>query len=73
MPTLAHTPIIHIARWTDTQRAQALAAARQHQRDLLTQARTADAAGNTAEALAAVEAYRLERSAYNTLATIKFN
>lgn len=73
MTTLAHTPLIHVARWTETQRAQALAAARQHQRELLTQARTADAAGNTAQALATVEAYRLERSAYNTLATIKFN
>lgn len=71
--TLAHTPLIHIARWTDTQRAQALAAARQYQRDLLQQAKAADAAGDTAQALAAVEAYRLERSAYNTLKTIKFN
>lgn len=71
--TLAHTPLIHIARWTDTQRAQALAAARQYQRDLLQQAKAADAAGDTAQALAAVEAYRLERSAYNTLANIKFN
>lgn len=73
MTTLAHTPIIHIARWTDTQRAQAMTAARQYQRDLLTQARTADAAGDTAQALATVEAFRLERSAYKTLQNIKFN
>lgn len=73
MTTLAHTPLIHIARWTDTQRAQAMAAARQYQRDLITQARTADAAGDTAQALATVEAFRLERSAYNTLKTINFN
>lgn len=71
--TLAHTPLIHIARWTDTQRAQALATARQYQRDLLQQAKAADAAGDTARVLAAVEAYRLERSAYNTLKTINFN
>lgn len=73
MTTLAHTPIIHIARWTETQRAQALAAARQHHRDLLTQARTADAAGDTALALQLVQQYRTERRAYNTLQNIKFN
>lgn len=73
MSTLAHTPIIQIARWTETQRAQAMAAARQHQRALIAQARTADAAGDTAQALATVEAYRLERSAYNILKTLNFN
>lgn len=70
---LAHTPLIHIARWTDTQRAQAMVAARRYQRDLLQQVKAADDAGDTAQALQLVQQYRLERSAYNTLANIKFN
>lgn len=71
--TLAHTPLIHIARWTDTQRAQALAAARRYHRDLLQQAKAADDRGDTAHALQLVQQYRIERSAYNTLKTINFN
>lgn len=68
--TLAHTPLIHIARWTDTQRARALAAARRYQRDLLQQVKAADDRGDTTQALQLVQQYRTERRAYNTLITI---
>lgn len=68
--TLAHTPLIHIARWTDTQRAQALATARQYQRDLLQQAKAAADRGDTAQVLRLVQQYRTERRAYNLLITI---
>lgn len=73
MTTLAHTPIVHIARWTETQRAQAMTAARQHLRDLLQQVKAADDRGDTAQALQLVQQYRTERRAYNTLTALNFN
>lgn len=68
--TLAHTPIITLARMDSVERARTLATARQHRRHLLQQVKTADAAGDTAQALQLVQQYRLERSAYNTLISI---
>lgn len=73
MTTLAHTPLIHIARWTETQRAQALATARQLQSDLLQQVKAADDRGDTAHALQLAQQYLTERRAYNTLQSIRFN
>lgn len=73
MTTLAHTPLITLARMGETERSRTLAAARQHHRHLLQQAKAADDRGDTAHALQLVQQYRIERSAYNTLKTINFN
>lgn len=68
--TLAHTPIITLARMDSLERARTLATARQHHRHLLQQVKTADDRGDTAQALQLVQQYRTERRAYNALITI---
>lgn len=68
--TLAHTPIITLARMDSLERSRTLAAARRYQRDLLQQVKAADAAGDTARALQLVQQYRTERRTYNILITI---